>query len=83
VAAPETRNDQPSKPENLIPSESRRYSLLGWLWPVPIGLVFGTIVLAHFAGKTPSDPFGQQIGAGMGGVLGLVFAILLRALRRA
>src|ERR1051326_1966607 len=49
-----------------------------WLWPIPLGLGIGAMTLAGFC-RSPGDPSGQWIGAGWGGLLGLVFAIVVRA----
>jgi hypothetical protein len=49
---------------------------------VPVGLVFGTVALAPFA-RSPGDPSGHVIGAGLGGVLGVALAVVVRAAYRA
>ena len=82
MAAAGAPNGQPAGSASDHPPVGQRPSLLAWLWPVPVGLVFGTSVLAPIA-RTPGDPSGHVIGAGLGGVLGLVSAFVLRIARRA
>jgi hypothetical protein len=64
------------------PPRTQPPSLLSWIWPVPVGLMFGTFILAPFA-RSPGDPSGHSIGAGLGGALGLAVALVLRIVLRA
>ena len=77
-----TPDGQPDGSASDRPPVTRRPSLLAWVWPVPVGLVLGTIILAPFA-RGPGDPSGHVLGAGLGGVLGLVVALVVRIVRRA
>ena len=52
-------------------------AILSWLWPVPVGLLIGATVLAPIV-CDPGDPFGQFIYAGVGGVVGLILALIIR-----
>ena len=45
-----------------------------------IGAILGSIMLAH-PFKSPGDPYGHSSGAGWGGIVGLFFGILFRAVR--
>jgi hypothetical protein len=78
VAVPETPDGSASK----RPPRTQPPPLLSWLLPVPIGLMFGTLILAPF-GRSPGDPSGHMIGAGLGGVLGLAVALVQRVAFRA
>jgi len=53
------------------------HNRLGWLWPVLIGICVGSVFLAPFV-SGPGDPSGHCIGAGLGGCLGLLLAIVWR-----
>ncbi len=57
----------------------RRLDLL-WLWPVPIGVAIGAIALAPLA-RSPGDPEGHIIGAGVGGFIFLIVALAWRVWR--
>jgi hypothetical protein len=60
--------------------DPKRPPLLAWIWPVPLGLVIGAVALGPYF-RSPSDPSGQFIGAGWGGLIGLLLAIALRITR--
>jgi hypothetical protein len=55
-----------------------RQPLWAWLWPVPVGLWVGSVYLAAYV-RGPGDPTGHVIGAGVGGTIGLVAGLILRA----
>jgi len=74
----EAPDSRPGVSANDGPGRPRRPSLLTWLWPVRVGLVFGAIVLAPFA-RSPGDPSGHGIAAGVGGIFGLIVALVVRA----
>lgn len=67
-------------PEVNAPKQLRPW-LLQWLWPVPVGLIFGLAFLAPLA-RGPGDPSGHSIGAALGGALGLVMSLFWRMLLR-
>ncbi len=48
---------------------------LAWLWPVPVGVILGACFLAPFVAKPPVS---HDVGAGMGGLLGLAAALYMR-----
>jgi hypothetical protein len=50
---------------------------LAWLWPVAAGVILGATALAPWT-RSPGDPSGHSIGAGLGGLIGLVAALILR-----
>lgn len=52
-------------------------SSLLWLWPVAPGFALGSVLLAPFI-HCHCDPSGHSLGAGAGGVLGMLVAIALR-----
>lgn len=55
----------------------KRDSRLSWLWPIPIGMVLGFVVLPGLV-NGPGDPSGYYLGTGFGGCLGFFVAIFLR-----
>lgn len=63
--------------DNTVYDNPRQPSLLSWLWPVPAGLALGITTLAPFV-RGPGDPSGHVIGAGLGGVVGLIVALVVR-----
>jgi hypothetical protein len=74
-------DDLPGPPVSASASGSRRPPLLAWLWPVPAGLLIGAYALDEFA-RSPGDPSGHVIGAGLGGTFGLAVALVIRACYR-
>ncbi|GEM_PF-1554535 len=55
-------------------------SSLRWLWPVGAGFALGSVLLAPFI-HCHCDPSGHSLGAGAGGVLGMLIAIPMRIRR--
>src|SRR4051794_21403432 len=61
-------------------NESRRLRKLlplTWLWPVPVGMLFGAQIFGPYLPEL-LDPEGHKRGAGLGGLLGLILALVLR-----
>jgi hypothetical protein len=74
VRTPEDRHG--NSPDASSPNW-RRPSFFKWLLPLPIGMCIGYALLSPFA-RAPSDPSGHMSGAGWGGAIGLVLALLIR-----
>ena len=84
IRLPESNLYQPPQTESTSLGAStqldrQRRSWLVWLLlPALIGGVVGSLVLAPFV-RSPGDPFGHSIGAGLGGLIVLGVGVLLRS----
>ena len=78
LAAPNP-DERSQTSEEAHADKTKRPKSLIWLWPVPISLLLGPIVLAPLL-RSPGDPTGEFTGAGAGGMLGLALALICRIL---
>ena len=67
---------------SVSPPPDSRKNRVAWLsLPPLIGAAIGSLLLARYL-RGPGDPYGYYIGAGLGGVIGLVIGIMGRVLAR-